>query len=886
MKRASSRRARARAPVVFALAVASLQAAWLSAAGVDDAVSLARTGQYEGALELFSQAEGTSDALYRAWSRTLTEIGRYEEAEKLLRSQSRPALGNALAEVLYALGKVDEAEELFRGVVEGRGAEELEARFNLATLWYQRGELSNAEELFYSLIAAYNHRNDLTSRELVAVGRSCQALGRDNPQLFKDALKAFDQAIATDPSDPEPRVRVGLLFLDKYDSTEARSSIQDVLEVNPSHPDALLAMARIHHFDGSPMALELTEKSLESNPSSVTAWSFLGKLRLELEEFDAAEEATEKALAVNPRALEALSVLAAAHLLREDDEAYREVEQRALALNPRYADFYADLADSSVRTARYPRARQLAAKAVELDPKSWRGYGLLGLNELRLGSIEEGRKHLEVAFAGDPYNVWVKNTLDLLDTFDEYQTTRVGRFELFIHSKEDRTLAPYVEQVATEAFEALRKRYAFEPPTPIRIEVYPSHADFSVRTVGLAGLGALGVCFGPVVAIDSPSARDRGSHNWASTLWHELTHTFTLELTRFRVPRWLTEGLSVYEERRARPGWGDDVTPSFLGAYQAGELLGIAELNNGFVRPESPMQIGHSYYQASLIAEMIETQLGFDKILEILKAYREGADTEVVLASVLGLSSEEFDERFFAYLDSKFETPLAALADSEADEQPTASEEGQALIIVRAPDKKMLEKRAQERPRDFRAQLAWGASLFNDGKMDEAVPFLERSKRLFPQFASASSAHPMLAEIWRRQNKTERQAAELEEWIAIDESAYEAHVELAELELEKGERELATDLLERAFYIYPLEAAPHETLAALAEEEGNWEMAVRERDAIVGLRPADRVTALYQLARAEQRAGDAKAARRHVLLALELAPSYEPAQKLLLELVP
>src|SRR5690606_17034829 len=126
------------------------------------------------------------------------------------------------------------------------------------------------------------------------------------------------------------------------------------------------------------------------------------------------------------------------------------------------------------------------------------GYGLLGINELRIGEIEAGREHLETAFAGDPYDVWIKNTLDLLDTFARFREFQTPRFRIVIHEREAELLAPYVGALAEEAFDRLAQRYGAEPPTPIRVELFPSHADFSVRTVGLAGLGALGVSFGPV----------------------------------------------------------------------------------------------------------------------------------------------------------------------------------------------------------------------------------------------------------------------------------------------------------------------------------------------------------------------------------------------------
>ena len=69
----------------------------------------------------------------------------------------------------------------------------------------------------------------------------------------------------------------------------------------------------------------------------------------------------------------------------------------------------------------------------------------------------------------------------------------------------------------------------------------PDHEDFAVRTMGMPGLGALGVTFGQVVAMDSPSARKPGDFNWGSTLWHEMSHVYILSATNGRVPRWFTE---------------------------------------------------------------------------------------------------------------------------------------------------------------------------------------------------------------------------------------------------------------------------------------------------------------------------------------------------------
>ena len=125
-----------------------------------------------------------------------------------------------------------------------------------------------------------------------------------------------------------------------------------------------------------------------------------------------------------------------------------------------------------------------------------------------------------------------------------------------------------------------RKRYQFTPKGPILIEMFPKHDHFAVRTAGLPGMiGALGACFGKVVTLDSPRARP-GEFQWEGTLWHELAHVITLQLSNQRLPRWLSEGISEYEETVERPGrWGRAGDLMFANLMNRGEAIKLKELD-------------------------------------------------------------------------------------------------------------------------------------------------------------------------------------------------------------------------------------------------------------------------------------------------------------------
>jgi tetratricopeptide (TPR) repeat protein len=508
-----------------------------------------------------------------------------------------------------------------------------------------------------------------------------------------------------------------------------------------------------------------------------------------------------------------------------------------------------------------------------MDAQSWRGYGLLGMNQLRLGQIEAGRANLERSFAGDPYNVWIKNTLQLADTFKDYVQTERGRFRVVLHDRDDALLGEYIHELAAQAYQHLNTRYRHEPGELIRIELYPDHADFSVRSVGLAGVGLLGVCFGPVVAMDSPAARERGAFNWGSTLWHELAHVFHLSMTANRVPRWFSEGLAVYEERIARPGWGGDVTPDFLLAYLEGRLLPVSQLNNGFVRPTYPEQVIHSYFQASLVFEFIEQRWGFDVIRASLNAYRDSKNPDSVLLQQLQLDSDALDDAFDDYLQTRYATALKALSkDIESGQQAEpATPSDQVTVETALPDK-------------YFDQLKLGQLLYEQGNLKLAELFLQKAQQLFPGYAGDDSSYWLLASLYLQQERYPLAEAQLEQLIAINAEHYPAQLELAKLRAQRGDKAAAAEALDGAVYIYPYDPALYQDLAGYQAALDNWERVARARRALLALDPVDKAEAHYQLAYAYERTGDRSSAREQILYALEIAPNFYRAQELLLSL--
>ena len=830
-----------------------------------------RTGRYDDAVRaLRRQALDGNAAALSGWVTALGETGDHDGAVKAAeRGVARGVVGARalLGATLMQVGRIAEARAALAAGAREPGGAGAAARVELGILEYRYGDRRAARDIFDGFIDYYNSARGLSATELTAVGRALIHLSRWNYEYAHDALRALDEAIAAGPLDHAAQLAAAELFLERYDAREAAAAFQNVLAENPAHPGALLGLARVSRLEGGGNAAEAIDSALGTNPHLAGARTLLARLLLLEGNRDQALEEAGRVLEVNATDLDALGTKAAILRLAGDDAGFRAVMEKIRSLTAFPTAPLIVLSELSADHRKYEDALAFAREAVEADPESWAGWGLMGLNQVRLGRVDPGRKKLETAFAGDPFNLWFKNTLDLLDTFPEYRTLETPHFRLILHEDEADLLGPYMEPVAERAYREMSERYGYAPAEPIRVEVYPRHADFSVRTVGLVGIGALGVSFGPALAMDSPAARDRGDFNWASTLWHEIAHSFHIGVSNSEVPRWFSEGLAVHEQRKADSGWGHQAGVSFVRSLASGELRPVSELDRGFSSPRHPGEVRDSYYQASLVFEVIEDRHGFPAIVEMLHAYRDGATNEEAFARAAGVDLKDFDRDFEDFLRHRFAAAIASVG-GEAEGSDIAT----------------LQAEVARDPGRFAPRMALGQALFRDGRRAEAAEHFEAALQHFPRYGGPGGAHWFLGRIREEEGDTAAAVAHYRALLALNESHYDARVALGALLRGGGDGAGAAEVLRQLAYIHPYEIEDHKRLAALMERVGNLDGEILERRVVLALDPVDRAEAHYQLARALHRKGDRAAARRAVLAALELAPNYEQALDLLLEL--
>ena len=834
-----------------------------------------KKGDYENAFKLLSArlASNSTDVVaQQALLRVYLETGRYAEAETtakrfLQKTADAGAVRHQLAEALAITGRHTEAiTEFERAAADsekaGAIADKLESDLRRAELLDLIGQEDRARTIYESFVKHYTDNDPQSARELTLVARALVHLER-----YQDANDMYRSAIEADSNYLEAQLGAAELFTQKYAYSDAALFLNDAFEINPNSARAYLALARNKRLDGDGEVTAALTKALAINPNLVEAIALKAGLALEASRMDDAAAEIDKALKINSRSLEAHSLRAAMLYLQDLD--YQPVVTATLAIGPKYGEVYNTLAHYATITRRTEQSAQFARRATETAPRLWDAHLSMGMSLLRMGQMDTGREAIEKAFKGDPFNLWAKNTLDLLDTMRDYKETKRGAFIIKASAQESDVLSPYAANLLEEAAAKLTAKYRFTPKGPIIIEIFQNHEDFAVRTLGMPGLGALGVCFGTLIAQDSPSAREAGEFNWGSTLWHEYMHVITLQMTDYRIPRWFSEGLSVYEERRARPGWGDDWNQLFVRAFMDKRWFKMADLDAGFQRPKSPQDVPIAYFQASQICEFIAERYGFDAILRMLAMYKDKAKTPDVLQQVLKLSESDFDREFASYIEAKVRPLQQAL--STQNNLVASMNKDEVLKALTTQDTFALRIRAAE-------------LLAADGDTQAAVTHYLRAVELFPYVTGAGNPYEALAKLLEQKGDPAQAAKTLDALVKNDENNLEALKTIARLRLALGERQQALDALQASFFISPFDYKLHTQAGELSVELKDHAKALTEFQVALALAPPNIAEANYNVASAFHALGRQPEAKRAVLRALEAAPRYEKAQELLLRI--
>jgi tetratricopeptide (TPR) repeat protein len=304
----------------------------------------------------------------------------------------------------------------------------------------------------------------------------------------------------------------------------------------------------------------------------------------------------------------------------------------------------------------------------------------------------------------------------------------------------------------------------------------------------------------------------------------------------------------------------------FARFMEKGELLKIKDLNAGF---SSSQTISYTYYQASLLVEHIVEVHGQRKLRALVAAYADGTDTEGAIQKALGISIDELQTSFDQSLETRYAGVRRALKVPEGLTPGTPPEKVRAI--------------AEANPESFAAQMALGEVLAETNP-DAAIAAFEKAAALLPTVGGEDSPHAAIAALALKKGDKERAARALEQLTANTHTDVVSARQLASLIDATKEPARARTALQRAVAVDPFDAESSSALGRLALKAGDTAEAIRAFRVAVASKPLDKASAHADLAEALLQAGQKDEARKQVMEALLVAPTFTRAQDLLLKI--
>jgi len=816
----------------------------LAGASADDIRKELQTGRYTEAIadaQAAVQATPREEPLHLLLTQALLTVGRYADAS------AAAAAGISHIPMSIRLRWIG------REAAQDSGQTDLAARLT-----------SEVRESVSSRPYLYRDATDL-----VIFARVALLVGADPKEVMDKVLGPAQQA---NPVPREVFLAKGELALDKHDFDLAAKAYQEGLKHFPDDPDFHLGLARAYaSSDQASMVAEI-EAALKINPRHLPSLLLLADQKIDAEDYPAADRRLNQVLAVNPWRPEAWAYKEILAYLNSDQVGEKTAYDQALHFWPSNPLVDWLVGQKLAEKYRFAEAAAAQRRALGFDASYLPAKEELANDLLRLGQEKEGWQLAEEVHAKDEYDQEAFNLATLHDTMVKYATLANSDFVIRMTTPEAAVYGHRAAELLGRARRTLTAKYGVQLEQPTYVEIFGDQKDFAVRTFGMPDIGGfLGVCFGRVVTANGPAANAAQPTNWETVLWHEFCHVVTLQMTQNKMPRWLSEGISVYEEGQADPSWGMHVNRRYREMILDGELTPVAELSAAFLLPRSPEYLQFAYLESSLVVEFIVNRYGLEQLKGILRDVGGGMEINQAIA-IHTEPMPQLEKEFATYATGRAER-LAPKLDWDQP-KPDLLEPGAEVKLANW---------VKQHPDNDWALRMRSRELIQAKQWSEAQTLLNHFIALYPTQIGVDSAYLQLAAVDRALGQTDAERAALTKLADLDDNATDAYRRLAELAASAGDWAAEKKAAERFLAVNPLVAPPYQSLAEAEEKLGDEGGAIAANRTQLLLSPANPAEVHYQLARLLHRFNDPEA-RRQVLQALEDAPRYRDALALLLEI--
>ncbi|MEW4562407.1 tetratricopeptide repeat protein [Bremerella sp. JC770] len=880
-------------------------------------------------------------------ARSLESQGKRDEALSALTTfvQDTQPTADLLAEMArlqFERGEWDQADQTIKRSL-ALNDSQTQARWLRAELARARGDLEAAQAGYEWFVDFYNDNDNFDSAEdlyYVGLGASQYARWTRNSGQFQFLVSdLYPEVLRRDPNFWQAELAIAQLFAEKYNMAQAAQHLNKALAINANSADIYAQKGAIelsnYNVDA---ALRTAQRALSINPQHIRAKQIQGKAKLTDFRPEQAIEILREVVKLNPNSQTSQGYLAAAMLaadgtLLADEDSGEPTRLGKLITqvtkeHSNQGEFYAALGDGCDIVRKYPDAVEYLQKARDQMPQLIGVHGDLGMVLMRMGDEPTAKEVLDEAFEADPFNVRVKNSLEVLDVLATYETIETDHFIIRFDPAKDRLLAVYMARFLEEnVYPKVCQGLGYTPKDKSLIEIFnqakntSGHGWFSARMVGLPYIGTVGACAGKMIALASPDAVPN-PYNWAHVIRHEFVHVVNLQQTNFNIPHWFTEALAVtYESEQRPPEW-----KSLLARRLAEDrVFNLDTINYGFIRPSDQDDWTMAYCQAYYYSQFIQQKFGDDALDKMLVAYKNYQTTDEILKDLFEIDKTDFEEQYLAFLKQEVEgVQLSTDAEqSFAELYQTVEENPQdadaqaklAFIYLKRkalPNAREHAKNALAADKDQPlAHYVQGRLYLTIGDNEEAIAEFEtaagsdrfernavallaglrvKQKRyddalkLYQRGADEEPGrldwHESMLRIHLLKKDNEALLALISKIAAQKHHDVLLRKKMAQILLEQEQWEEAARWAYEVIGIQVTDADAHALLAQAYRGQSKWDLAAREFEVAGQLRPKT-VSWSVEAAELYQKAGNQEKAEKVAQRVLDIAPDNDAAKAIL-----
>ena len=825
-------------------------------------------------------------------ARAALRVGQYDECIEYAKAQVDKKVWNdkwpiLLVEAYLTTGKYEQALVVYEESL-SRFGDSLRLRLLGVDVYRMNNQPLKSKEQLDVIDRRLNRDTWLysVSSEFVNIGDYFLLRNEDPKLVLKNC---YDLAVKADPKSPDPHLATARMALDKSDSKVAAQSLAKAIKLDDKNPETHYLSAKAWQSTEPDRATDHLQKSLALNSKYVPSLLLVVEQKMNEEQYAKALQLLDEVEKVNPRLPKLWALRAAIAHLEGRYDAEGEARKKALSpwsLNPEVDH---TIGRHLSMHYRFTESVEYQKRALTMDSSYVSAQSQLAQDLLRLGQTDPGWDMVDRVRKNDPYDVTIFNLRQLQKELDRFATLEAPGFVIRMDARESRIYGRDVVQILSEARDVLTSKYKVQLEEPIYVEIFPKQKDFAIRTFGMpGGQGFLGVCFGRLITANSPAALQVDS-NWKSVLWHEYCHVITLQKTKNKMPRWLSEGISVYEERLRDKTWGQAWDPTYREMTLGEDFVPLSKLSSAFLNPKTPMHLQYAYFESSLAVEFYVEKFGLPALLRMLDDLSLGLPAADALKRSPG-SLEALDNEFAAFAKERAEG-MAPQADWS---KPSATEKTKEAIglgmgiglggdVIPAASASANDWFSQN-PGAFVSLERSLQKAVGEAKWADALAIAEKMRSQWPDDSRTTGVYAKLAMIHQRLEQKDQERAALVSLVERSSDAFDALSRLCELDETRKDWESLAKWSERLHAIQPIRfdvqqrrAMSHELIGKHATASDAW-LACLELD------PLDYAWMHYKAAENLKYTGRDSDAKRQVLMALEESPRFSDALRLLLQL--